>query len=114
MMYYIDRINTWKAPNRKCVELQEFVGQFNYTLIADEISRDALVEEIRHKVDELNEAYPRTKKLIMVKEEDFIACHNGCFNIDYQYAFTLYIAPVRRTYRFSEPATKALTEGGEE
>lgn len=106
MMYYIDLINTWKAANRKIAELQEFVKQFQNTLIADEISRDALVEEIRHKVAELNEAYPKTKKLELEDAGGFVYATSGFSVSDggYYYAFTFHITSVRRTYRFSEPA----------
>lgn len=62
-MYYIDRPSTWRAANRKCAEVQEFVNQFKNCLVANELSRDAMIQDIRHKVEELNEAYPRTKKL---------------------------------------------------
>ena len=41
-MYYIDRPNTWKAANKKCAEIQDYVNQFKNCLIADELSRDAM------------------------------------------------------------------------
>lgn len=44
-MYYIERPHTWKAKNRLWADIQTFVAQFENTLIADEISRDALVED---------------------------------------------------------------------
>ena len=64
MMYYIERPNTWAPANRKCAEVQEYVDKFKNCLIADDLSLDALIEEIRRKVEELNAAYPRTKKLV--------------------------------------------------
>ena len=32
MMYYIDKVNTWSAANRKCLEVQSFAKEFRQTL----------------------------------------------------------------------------------
>lgn len=113
MMYYIERPNTWRAANRKCAELQEFVGQFKNCLIADELSRDALIQELRHKVEELNAAYPRTKRLkVSFNFNDFISCYPEEKHVD-EYVFTINIHPVKKTYKFAEKAN-ALKEGIEE
>ena len=108
MMYFIQRINTWSAANQKCRLLQDFVNQFENTLIADDISRDALVEDIRRKVEELNQAYPRTKPLVVdfdICHRDYVSCKPEHNRIEDLYAFTFHIHPVRRTYRFSENTT---------
>ena len=110
MMYYIDRPATWKAPNKKCEEVIDFANQFRNCLVADDIARDALVEELRQKVEKLNQAYPRTKKLSVSCSGNFLACSPEGSGDDY--VFYLHMLPVRRTYRFSEPATTAIQEGG--
>lgn len=114
MMYYIGRPATWKAPNKKCEEVIDFANQFRNCLVADDIARDALVEELRQKVEELNHAYPRTKSLEVRRSGNFVACYPEARGADgvYVYVFTLQFLPVRRTYRFSEPATAAIQEGG--
>ena len=113
MMYYIERPNTWRAANRKCAELQDYVGRFKNCLIADELSRDALIEELRHKVEELNAAYPRTKKLkVRFSSEEFISCYPEGQHVD-EYVFTINIHPVKRTYQFAEKAN-VLKEGGQQ
>ena len=106
MMYYIERPNTWSPANQKCKQVQDFVDQFRNCLIPDEISRDALVEDIRHKVDELNQAYPRTKKLIVDYDysDNYVSCYPEGQRYD-NYTFTMRILPVRRTYRFTENTT---------
>ncbi len=118
MMYFIQRINTWSPVNQKCKLLQDFVKQFENTLIADDISRDALVEDIRRKVEELNQAYPRTKPLVVdfdICHRDYVSCQPEHNRIEDQYAFTFHIHPVRRTYRFSEKAAASLLkEGGDQ
>ena len=114
MMYYIDRPNTWRAANKKCAEIQEFVDKFKNCLIADELSRDALVVEIREKVAELNHDYPRTKKLVVNYDFDgYVSCFPEGRGADYEYVFTIRFLPVRRTYEFAETAN-VLKEGGDQ
>lgn len=116
MMYFIQRINTWSPANQKCKLLQDFVKQFENTLIADDISRDALVEDIRRKVEELNQAYPRTKPLVVdfdICHLDYVSCQPELRKIEDEYAFTFHIHPVRRTYRYFEDVNLPL-EGGDQ
>ena len=111
MMYYINHPSTWRAANKKCEQLHDYVNRFRNCLVADDLSRDALVEEIRDKVEELNQAYPRTKRLSVVSyRSNFLACSPEGSGADY--VFSLHMLPVRRTYHFSEPATTAIQEGG--
>lgn len=110
MMYYIDKPATWRAANKKCEQLHDYVNRFRNCLVADDLSRDALVEEIRDKVEELNQAYPRTKRLSVSYRSNFLACTPEGSGADY--VFSLHMLPVRRTYHFSEPATTAIQEGG--
>lgn len=118
MMYFIQRINTWRPANQKCKQVQAFVDQFRNCLIPDEISRDALVEDIRRKVEELNQAYPRTKPLVVnfdICHRDYVSCQPELRKIEDEYVFTFHIHPVRRTYRFSEKAAASLLkEGGDQ
>lgn len=99
MMYYIDKVNTWSPANLKCKEVQGFAKEFRQTLIPDETAAKELVEEIRQKVEELNAAYPRTKRLTVKKEGNFVACVNEERRLDDQYVFTFHIEAVRRTYK---------------
>ena len=112
MMYYIERPNTWKAANKKCAEVQEFVDTFKNCLILDELSRDALIAEIRRKIAELNEAYPRTKKLIVsYNYSERLSCYPEGREPEYEQVFAIRILPVRQTYRFAENAS-VLEKGG--
>lgn len=113
MNYYIEKPNKWRAANRKCAEIQEFVDKFRNCLIVDEVSRDALVEEIRNKVEELNNAYPRTKRLVVrFSPGGHLCCAAETKTFEDDYVFSFHIHPVRRTYRFAEKAA-ALEKGGE-
>ncbi len=102
MKYFIDKVNTWSPANRKCKEVQAFVTEFRQTLIPDDAAVEALMEEIRQKVEELNEAYPRTKRLKVRKEGNFVACDNEDKKLDDQYVFTFHIEKVRQTYKTLE------------
>ena len=102
MKYYIDKVNTWSPANRKCLEVQSFVKEFRQTLIPDEAAAEALVEERRQKVEELNETYPRTKRLKVRKEGNFVACDNEEQRVDDQHVFTFHIERVRQTYKTLE------------
>lgn len=111
MMYFIERPNTWRAANKKCAEVIEYVDQFRNCLISDELSRDALIQELRHKVKELNDKYPRTRRLIVnYSFGDFISCYPEGQHVD-EYVFTINLHSVLKTYRFAEKNT--LKEGGQ-
>lgn len=98
MMYYIDKVNTWSPANRKWKEVQSFALEFGQTLIPDEVGAKELVEELRMKVEELNEAYPRTQRIKVCQNGNFVFCVNDEQKIVDQYVFTFHIMQVKRTY----------------
>lgn len=99
MMYYIEKPQTWSAANKKCAEVQKFVEQFENCLIADDNSRDALIKEIRLKVEELNTAYPRTKKLkVDFSSNNYISCTPKELKYCDERVFAFHFYPVKRTY----------------
>ena len=114
MKYFIDKVNTWSPANRKCKEVQSYVTEFRQTLIPDDAAVEALVEEIRQKVEELNEAYPRTKRLKLRKDNSFVSCNNEEPKVDDQYVFTFHIEKVRQTYKPLEHMVDGNGEGGEQ
>lgn len=113
MMYYIEKPQTYSPVNRKCREVLEFIEKFENCLITDDISLDALIEEIRHKLDELNEAYPRTKRLVIRGDKRRLDCCPEGRECNCEYVFLMNFHPVRRTYRFAEQAA-VLKEGGQQ
>ena len=115
MKYYIDKVNTWSPANRKCLEVQSFVVEFRRTLITDDDAAEALVKVIRQKVEELNEIYPRTKRLMVGQSNNFVYCINEDRRVDVdQYVFTFHIEKVRRTYKTLEMMVDKKKEGGME
>lgn len=64
MMRFIHYVKTYSSTNKKGRELNEFISKFRDTLIYDELSLDALKQEVQTKVAELNAKYPKVKELI--------------------------------------------------
>lgn len=114
MMYYIDKVNTWSPANRKCLEVQSYVKEFRQTLIHGDEVVEAIMKDIRAKVDELNEAYPRTKRLVVRKDSNFVSCKNEESRVDDQYVFTFHIEKVRKTYKTLEMMVDEKEKGGVE
>ena len=111
MRYYIGRVNTWKAQNNKCEELNREIKTYENTLVADELSREALMEQVRQTVERLNAAYPRTRKLVVVTRQGSVICHPEQRVSDSDAVFSFELMPVRRSYRFAEGSRPAITEG---
>ena len=47
MLYFVQTFNTYSPKNRACKKLIDFVQKFERVLVKDEVSLDALKEEIR-------------------------------------------------------------------
>lgn len=120
MRYYIERINTWGPANAKCAELHREMKKYAGCLVADELSKDALVEEVRQTVERLNAAYPRTKKLVVREMYGSVMCYPEQRTSDSDVVFSFTLARVERVYRFADCAgvleSGMITEwkGGEE
>ena len=111
MQYFIEKPNTWRAGNRKCIEIQKYICKLQNCLIEDDLSRDALIDWIREMVEELNATYPRTKRLsVTFSNGDFVSCQPVEPNIVDEYVFTLRIYPVERIYSVTGK-TSVLKEG---
>ena len=105
MMYFIQNLQTYSPKNRKCIALLKYVASFENVLIKDQVSLDALVEELRIKVDEINAEFPKQKE-IHYSAGDLGA---GEFRIDASMnnmgcpdtIFIMTICKVSRLYQFS-------------
>lgn len=62
MLYFVQTFNTYSPKNRACKKLIDFVQKFERVLVKDEVSLDALKEEIRIKIDGINAEHPKLKK----------------------------------------------------
>lgn len=62
--YFITSINNRLPKNQKSIELSDWCRKFMYNLIDKDLV-PAFVREFNEKVAQLNEKYPRTKKLVV-------------------------------------------------
>lgn len=114
MSYFIEYIRTYANVNKKGMKLQEFVLQFGYFLIPDELSLDALKSELKSAIETMNAKYPRTMPAYLT--------HAGAGNHfqwyiqvkdrPYDYVCVISFKRVRGIYQYSlhpeEPAHNAL------
>ena len=108
MPYFIDYIKTYASTNNKGRELQQYIVQFEQRLVTDELSMDALKEEIKQEIERLNKAYPRSQPLKLniwtgKGYGQWTAWVKG--NCD-KMVFVLSWKSVLGTYRFSENIKK--------
>lgn len=65
MRYFIESIKTYKSVNKKGRDLQEIVTPLEQYLVTDELSLDALKENIKNHIGLLNQVYPRSRPLVL-------------------------------------------------
>jgi hypothetical protein len=114
MLYFVQTFNTYSPKNRACKKLIDFVQKFERVLIKDELSLDALKEEIRIKVDEINAEHPKLKKIRFsasnigggAQRIDASVDNMGCSD----YVFFMDICRIRSIYQFSERIAAAKKE----
>jgi hypothetical protein len=114
MKYYIDKVNTWSPANRKCLEVQSFVKEFRQTLVHDDAAVESLMKELREKVEVLNERYPRTKRLMVKKNSNWIGIVTEERKFEDGYVASFTIERVRQVYKTLEAMMDEREKGGEE
>lgn len=101
-MYYIDRPATWKAANKKWEDVQQYVvGAYSNATVADDKTKDAIIDDIKSIVSKLDKKYPRTKALVVDYHDNYIKCYpEGTLNslIGDKYVFTLQFRTVDKMY----------------
>lgn len=107
MMFFVQHLQTYAPKNRAWRELVEFVKKYEDIIVKDEISLDALKDEIRIKVEQLNTDHPKLKPIRfsggylsvgMVRLEASVkqmGNHDSIFFMD--------ICKARSIYQYSEP-----------
>lgn len=118
MMYFVQHLQTYAAKNHACQELRDYVEHYENVLVKDEISLDAIKEELRLKVNQINAAHPKLKPIRfssgnigdgifrMDASTDKMGCPDTIFIMD--------ICKVRSIYQFSENNTLQLKGGDHE
>lgn len=106
MSFFVQHLSTYAPKNRAWMKLTDCVVKYQYVLIRDEISRDALVEELRLKIEEINVQHPKLKPIRfsagnldstsfrVSASVDKCGCPDTVFSLD--------IVRVRSIYQYSE------------
>lgn len=101
MMFFVQSLCTYIPKNKAWKELCDYVGQYKDVLIKDECSLDALIEEIRAKINQINAAHPKLKQIRfssgLSKRIDATVDKSGCPDT----IFFMDICKVRSIYQFS-------------
>lgn len=112
MRFFVQHLSTYAPKNRAWKKFTDYVMKFERTLIPDEISRDALVEELRLKTEEINAQHPKLKPIRfsagsidgtsfrITASVDKCGCPDTVFALD--------IVQVRSIYQYSESTKGAL------
>lgn len=106
MRFFVQHLSTYAPKNRAWKKFIDYVVKFERVLIPDEISRDALVEELRLKTEEINAQHPKLKPIRFSSGNldgtsfrvsasvDKCGCPDTVFSLD--------IVRVRSIYQYSE------------
>lgn len=104
MMYFVYHLSVYKPRNKACSELQEFIGQYEYILIKDECSLDALASTIEAKIAEINKTYAKLMPISFMRNHSLNRISASVLppsgNPDY--VFIMDICRVRSTFQYSE------------
>lgn len=116
MMFFVSKINTWNSVNHKGVEVQEWLDSFAHHLLPNELSKDALIETIRVKLQDFYRKFPRTIPLAMSKVsiDAKTPLHFSIYPKDHsdKPVASFYIHKVVGEYRFNEAVYPKLEKGG--
>lgn len=77
MMYFVEKPRLYAAVNNKGAKFCEWIKKSGNHIIPDELSKDAFIEGIRLKAEELNLEFPRTKPLVVsvTKIDNYCEAH---------------------------------------
>ena len=86
--YYISNVKMSSPADSKCKVLQGFVRRLQYFIQDDAAAVDTTVEWLQRVVEELNERYPRTKRLEVQRRGDFVCCRPVEHMAEDEYVFS--------------------------
>lgn len=106
MMYFVQHLQTYVSKNRAWKKVCDYVETFEDVLIQNDLALDALKEELRIKIEQVNAEHPKLKPIRysgghigsgtirMDASVDKAGCPDMVFIMD--------ICKVRSMYRYSE------------
>lgn len=114
MMYFVQHLQTYVPKNRAWKKVCDYVESFKEVLIKDDVALDALKEELRIKVEQINAEHPKLKPIrysggyigggtIRIDASvDKMGCPDMVFIMD--------ICKVRSIYQYSEKGGAACIQ----
>lgn len=104
MMYFVYHLSVYKPRNKACGELLDFIRSYEYILIKDDCSLDALASTIEAKIEEINKGNVKSRPISFVRNHSLnrisasVLPPSGSPN----YVFIMDICQVRSTFQYSE------------
>ncbi len=106
MMYFVQHLQTYVPKNRAWKKVCDYVQSFEDVLIQDDLALDALKEELRLKIEQVNAEHPKLKPIRYSGDHvggdtvriDASVDKMGCPDM----AFIMDICKVRSIYQYSE------------
>lgn len=120
MMFFVRSLSTYAAKNRAWFKLLDWIKQFEYMLIQDEISLDALKFTIEERINQINSEHRKLKQIVF----DYYVS-DGAIQISARVmtasgtpdqVFIMSICRVKGLFQFSEKNTPKLDmkKGGQQ
>lgn len=112
MMFFVYSLSTYVAKNRAWGKVLEVVKPFEYVLIPDEISLDALKFSIENQINKINSEHPKLKQIsfdfMMSGQTGQMSARVKSASGTPDLVFIMGICRVKGTFRFSENNTPKI------
>lgn len=104
MMYFVYRLCTYSAKNKAFKKLLDVIKQYEYILVKDECSLDALASIIEKRIEEINAEHPKLRPICFVRHHSLNRISASVLPISGSpdYVFIMDICNVRGTFQYSE------------
>lgn len=108
MMFFVQHLQTYSPKNRAWKKVIDYVQKYEYVLIKDEVSLDALKHELCDVVNQINVEHPKLKRIQYsagpidgrrTTRIEAMVKSGGCPDL----IFIMDICKVRSVYQYSEP-----------
>ena len=103
-LYYIDRVNTWSPANQKCKELLGMALELRESLFVGAAAVNDAVAWLKEAVAKLNVCYPRTKKLVVGRKDNYVFCQPEERRLEDELVFSFHIVRVRKVSAPPQPS----------
>ncbi|RHJ48192.1 hypothetical protein [Bacteroides sp. AM10-21B] len=118
MMFFVYHLQTYSPKNRAWKKVIDHVKKYEYILIKDNLSLDALKHELCDVVNRINAEHPKTKRMQYTAGpiDNSRTIRIEAYVMSGGYPDTIFIidiCKVRSVYQFSEKTNLLEQKGGE-